>query len=113
MASRASHIAIPTTFALLAHEDRLPSTSGVVLRCLHRLSRPALLGLVQKWLSDEYQTTCAPYLLPSNRPAERWLYPAMRTLEHLRDVYVEFRSRKGGKKEIVDRIVQGDWVCSV
>lgn len=102
-------VAIPTTTAL-AHADRLPSTSPVVVRSFYRLSRPALLTLVLHWLSAEQQPTCAPHLLSPRRPLDRGPYPAQRSLEALRHVYREMQTRKGSKKEVVDRIVEGDWV---
>ena len=37
------------------------------------------------------------------------LYPPMRNISALRDHYASLRARKGTRKELVDRIVEGDW----
>lgn len=102
-------VAFPTVTAL-AHEDRLPVSSPIVVRILNRLSRSALLTVVLQWLSDEHQLTCAPYLLSPPSLRQQGVYPAESSIEDLREVYHRMQERKGTKKDVVDRIVEGDWV---
>lgn len=109
MAIKRTRVVVPTT-AALADGDRLPSTSPAVIRTLSKISRPALLSLVLEWLSDDYQPICAPYLVEREEDDEGVLYPAARSVEDLREFYQELQARKGVKKEVVDRVVEGDWV---
>ncbi len=37
------------------------------------------------------------------------MYPAAQSLDELREIYEEYQSRKGGKREVIDRILEGDW----
>lgn len=111
MAQRAS-ISAPTT-AALPHAHVLSPSSPLVFKTLAKLSRPSLLSLVLEWLRSSKQTTCAPFLTgdkdDGNDGQDDVAYPAAQSLEELREVYRELQSRKGGKREIVDRILEGDW----
>lgn len=115
MVIKRPRVALPSTTAL-AHGDRLPVDSALVSRTLYRLSRSALLMLAQHWLSDEHQPMCAPYILSSRdraepeAEAEAGMYAAARSLEELRELYADMQARRGTKKEVIDRIVEGDWV---
>ena len=112
MAVRKSRVTVPTTSAL-AHGDRLPSKHPAVVKALLKTSRAALLSLVLDWLSKGHQPACAPYLEKNDAEEDGDLYPAVRTLKDLTEVYQELRARKGSKKEVVDRVLEGDWVCFV
>ncbi|MCJ1244402.1 hypothetical protein MMC30_001600 [Trapelia coarctata] len=96
------------TLSALPSSNRLPATHPAASRTLSRLSRPALLTLVQEWLKTSNQTTCAPYL-GGGETEEDTTYSVARSLEELREAYRELQERKGGKKEIVERILEGDW----
>ena len=96
------------TLSALPSSNRLPATNPHVSRTLSRLSRPALLALVQEWLQTSNQPTCAPYLA-GNETEEDTSYNVARSLEELREAYQELPARKGGKKEVVERILEGDW----
>lgn len=37
------------------------------------------------------------------------VYPAAQTLDELREIYEEMQQQKGGKRDVVDRIIEGDW----
>ncbi len=110
MAPRAS-ISVPTA-AALPHSHRLPTNTPIVFKTLIKLSRSSLLELVSLWLDDSNQTTCAP-LLSHDEDGEDEVdeaqYLVAKSLQELREIYEELNSRKGGKREVVDRILEGDW----
>lgn len=102
---------IPTKSALSAHQ-LIPSTHPAVIKTLQRLSRPALLSLVLDWLDPRNQELTAPALAPEDeedQPDDDDDYPAARNLGELQELYEELQSRKGSKRDVVDRILEGDW----
>ncbi|KAK7724115.1 chromosome loss-related protein [Diaporthe eres] len=107
-----ARISVPTT-ARLPSTLRLDSSSSTVLKHLNRLNRPSLLALVLDWLDDNNASICAPYLRghqdddDDDDPAD--LYPPVSSVDELRDLYSDMQTRKGSKREVVDRIVEGDW----
>jgi central kinetochore subunit Mis15/CHL4 len=101
-------ISIPTT-ASLPHSQRISSTNPAVFRILNKLSRSALLSLVLDWLDDRNQALSAPYLADGEEEDAQDLYPPALSLEDLREIYNELQEVKGSKREIVDRIIEGDW----
>jgi central kinetochore subunit Mis15/CHL4 len=82
---------------------------------LNRLSRPSLLSLVLDWLDPSNQSLCPPLLRRASSDEEDDdefdgdLYPPAYSLAELQDLYADMQSRKGSKREIVDRILEGDW----
>lgn len=103
-------LTVPTT-ARLPSSLRVESTNTAVVKLLNRLSRASLLSLVLDWLSDNNQTLCPPLL---RRPDEDDVetddfYPPAGSLEELRDVYAGLQAAKGSRRDVVDRIVDGDW----
>lgn len=110
-----ARISIPTT-ARLPSTLRLDPTNTTVLKVLNRLSRPSLLTLVLDWLDDANAHTCTPYLRPDDDDQDdddhvgpNDMYPPLPSLEALRDLYAEMQTRKGSKRELLDRILEGDW----
>jgi central kinetochore subunit Mis15/CHL4 len=102
-------ISIPTTLSL-PHTQRISSANPAVFRILNKLSRSALLSLVLDWLDDRNQVLSAPYLVIDEETEDvQDLYPPAQSLEDLREVYTELQAAKGSKREIVDRIIEGDW----
>lgn len=117
-----ARISIPTT-ARLPSTLRLDPANTTVLKVLSRLSRPSLLTLVLDWLDDVNAPICAPYLRTRRGngsddgddddddddvdPTD--LYPPLPSLEALRDLYTDMQTRKGSKRELLDRILEGDW----
>ena len=90
--------------------QRVPSTSPAVFRILNKLSRSSLISLVLDWLDDRNQILSAPYLVDERDDEDAQdLYPAAHSLEELREYYNDLQSRKGGKRDVVDRIIEGDW----
>src|SRR5947207_5811695 len=107
-----STLSIPTS-ASLAHSQRIPSSNSNVFRTLHKLSRASLLSLIFDWLDERNQPLCVPYLAEDDEDNEDdSIYAAARSLDELREIYEDMQRRKGGKREVVDRVLEGDWVVS-
>jgi central kinetochore subunit Mis15/CHL4 len=105
-----AQLSVPTSSAL-PPTQRIPATNPIVFRTLYKLSRASLLSLVLDWLDDANQSLCVPYLVDDvyAEEAEDLVYPGVQTLEELREIYEELQKRRGGKREVVDRIIEGDW----
>ena len=102
-------ISIPTT-AALSSSQTIPSTHPAVTKTLQRLSRPSLLSLVLDWLDDRNQDNAAPYLAQEGDDDDDTdIYQPASSLDELREIYTELQARKGSKRDVVDRIVEGDW----
>ncbi|KAI9714394.1 MAG: hypothetical protein M1820_000355 [Bogoriella megaspora] len=104
-------LAIPTN-APLPHNHRLPSVSRHVFKTLSKLSRPSLLDLALDWLEETNIHNCAPYILAPNAEEEEGEdapYLPGRSLEEVREIYSDLQARKGSKREVIDRIIEGDW----
>ncbi|KAJ5095255.1 hypothetical protein N7532_007546 [Penicillium argentinense] len=102
----------PTT-ASLPNNLRIPSTTPSLTKTLGRLSRTALIELALYWLDDRNVTSFPPYLQPedeaNNDDEETLPYPAAETIAEVRIEYENFQERKGGKREVLERILEGDW----
>ncbi|KAI6779798.1 uncharacterized protein J7T54_003722 [Emericellopsis cladophorae] len=97
---------------------RLPSALRVntshpsVTKSLARLSREALLSLALDWLDEYAIQNSIPYLLPKRDEEDEDmddLYPPCRSVNELRQLYVNMRQLKGSKRDVVSRITEGDW----
>ena len=77
-------------------------------RKLTRLSRSSLLAVIQEWLKPENSSISRPYLAGYTAEDDS-NYEAAQSYDELREAYSELQNGKGGKKEIVDRIIEGDW----
>lgn len=111
MAPRAT-VRAPTTSSIPS-SYKIPSTTRSLVKSLSRLSRNSLITLAIDWLQDGSQPTCAPYL-SGNRDAEEeaeedYLHTPADTIEELRTFYADLRNEAGPKRDIVDRILDGDW----
>ncbi|CAO2658656.1 Nn.00g063790.m01.CDS01 [Neocucurbitaria sp. VM-36] len=98
----------------IPHSHRLPVNHREVQRTLTRLSRQALVTLAQQWLSKKNRDFCKPYLLSDRNDAEEEdddeeLYEPAQSYEELQETYRELATRKGGRREVLDRILEGDW----
>lgn len=106
-----SLLSIPTSSAL-PPSQLLPPSHPSVAKTLQRLSRASLLTLALDWLSDQNQENelTTPYLAESDsEDDEQDLYPAAHSLSELREIYTDLQSQKGSKRDVVDRILEGDW----
>ncbi|KAL4755175.1 hypothetical protein BDW72DRAFT_55405 [Aspergillus terricola var. indicus] len=109
---RPKSVRAPTT-ASLPSNLRIPSTTPSLVKQLGKLSRQSLLDLVFQWLDDRNVYNFPPFLEADEdkNPDDEGLrpYPAERTLNDVRNAYQELQFRKGGKREVIDRILDGDW----
>jgi len=102
-------ILVPTSSALPSSQ-RLPSTNPSVFKILNRLTRTSLLSLILDWLDDRNQSLSAPNLADDDEGADGSdYYPPAQSLEELREYYTELQTQKGSKRDLVDRIIEGDW----
>ncbi len=102
----------PTT-ASIPSSYKIPSTTRSLIKSLCRLSRNSLIDLALEWLERSNQPACAPYL-SANRDAEEeaeedYLHTPADTIEDLRELYSNLRTATGTKRDVIDRIVDGDW----
>ncbi|KAL1896827.1 chromosome loss-related protein [Sporothrix stenoceras] len=94
---------------------RIAPTNAAVTRVLSRLSRPALLSLALDWLDEGNLSLTAPYLKRQNDDYDDDdeddgdFYPPATSLEALQEHYTNLQARKGSKREVLDRILEGDW----
>ncbi|KAK1985187.1 kinetochore protein CHL4 like-domain-containing protein [Colletotrichum cereale] len=101
-----ARFSIPTK-GRLSSDVRLPPSNPAVQKVLSRLSRSSLLFLVLEWLNDDNAQLCAP-LLGEEDDDDRF-YPPASSIEELRTIYADLQHRKGSKREVYDRITEGDW----
>lgn len=113
--ARPKTVRAPTT-ASLPNNLRIPSSTPSLVKTLGRLSRQSLLDLALQWLDDKSVQSFPPFLqrdeaerTENDEDEEARPYPAAQTVEEVRDVYRELQDRKGGKREVIDRILEGDW----
>ncbi|ODH21876.1 hypothetical protein ACO22_05597 [Paracoccidioides brasiliensis] len=112
----ARHAVVRAPTAASLHDSLLiPSTTLSLVKTLGRLSRSSLLDLVLQWLHDKNVKSFPPYLGPHSvanfqvHEEEFNTYPPANSVEELRGIYEDLRDRKGGKREVIDRILEGDW----
>ncbi|RYP54220.1 hypothetical protein DL768_000999 [Monosporascus sp. mg162] len=124
-----ARLSLPTA-ARLSSSIRVDPTNNAVLKALNRLSRPTLISLVLDWLDEKNLPLCPPLLRRGKRAAsegeegggddddddgddddeyEGDFYPPARSLAELQDIYASLHAGKGSKREVLDRIVEGDW----
>ncbi|KAK8107463.1 centromere protein Chl4/mis15/CENP-N [Apiospora kogelbergensis] len=101
-------VSVPTT-ARLPSSLPVETSNNAVVKLLNRLSRPSLLSMVLDWLDPSNQALCPPLLQDGEEDYEDDFYPPASSLEELREIYSDMQQRKGSKREVVDRIVEGDW----
>jgi central kinetochore subunit Mis15/CHL4 len=102
----------PTTASIPGY-IKLPSTKPALVKALSRLSRSSLIDLALKWLESDNNPALYPYL-ESNRNLEEeaeedYLYAPAKDIEELRRTYEQLKNEKGTKRDVIDRILDGDW----
>ncbi|PSN63846.1 CHL4-domain-containing protein [Corynespora cassiicola Philippines] len=100
----------------IPHSHRLPVTHREVIRTFSKLSRQSLIALAQQWLSKKNRDFCRPYLAEDEDPSDDIddaPYDAAHSHEELQEIYKHLAARKGGKKEVLDRILEGDWRAGI
>ncbi|KAL6707911.1 chromosome loss-related protein [Coniothyrium glycines] len=96
----------------IPHSHRLPTSHREVQRTLTKLSRQSLVSLAQQWLSKKNRDFCKPYLQSDQHDADdndAELYEPAQSYEELQEIYRELATRKGGRREVLDRVLEGDW----
>jgi len=110
--ARPRSVRAPTT-ASLPNSLRIPSSTPSLTKSLGKLSRQSLLELALSWLDDRNIASFPPYLEPEedngDDDEDTLPYPAAKTIEEVRQAYEDLRDRKGGKREVLERILEGDW----
>ncbi|KAK1832785.1 CHL4-domain-containing protein [Podospora conica] len=104
-------ITIPTT-ARLPSSLRIDAQNPAVSKILSRLSRASLLALALDWLDENNQSLAAPFLLPDDHDEDDYeddAFPPAPSLDALRQLYTDLQSRKGSKRDVLDRVLEGDW----
>ena len=82
------------------------------MKRLERLSRDSLISLALDWLDESAIQNAIPYLRRSEEDDYEDmddLYPACQSLEQLRQEWEDMRQHKGSKRDVVSRILSGDW----
>lgn len=96
----------------IPHAHRLPTTHRDVVRTFSKLSRQSLISLAQQWLAKKNRDFCRPYFAGDDPDAEDdsdEAYTPPHSYEELQETYKVLAARKGGRKEVMDRILEGDW----
>ncbi|KAK3304009.1 centromere protein Chl4/mis15/CENP-N [Chaetomium strumarium] len=108
-------LSVPTT-ARLPSSLRVDPSHPTATKILGRLSRSSLLTVALDWLDDSNLPLAQPFLRGDEEYEEELededadgLYPPARSVEEVRDVYSSFQGRKGSKREVLERITDGDW----
>src|ERR1700753_1141785 len=106
----APRVTIPSS-ETLPDSLRLPSTHPALFKTLSTLSRKALLDLATQWCLPEGRDTCGPYVNEDFDPDDDTCPWAPATsFDELIELYRdELSARKGSKRELLDRILEGDW----
>lgn len=101
-----ARLSVPTS-GRLSSRLRVDNSSAIVQKTVGRLSRAGLAALALDWLDDENRGLCPPVLAHDHDPSD--FQPPAESIEELRQLYEEMRERKGSRREVMDRIVDGDW----
>ncbi|KAK4042743.1 centromere protein Chl4/mis15/CENP-N [Parachaetomium inaequale] len=109
-----ARISVPTT-ARLPSSLRVDPTNPAATKILGRLSRASLLSVALDWLDDNNLPLALPYLREDEDEDDDDddetddFHPPARSPEALREIYTSLQARKGSKREVLDRITEGDW----
>lgn len=103
-----ARISVPTT-APLPSSLRVDPSNVIASKILGRLSRSSLLSLALEWLDGDNGPLSSPYLAVDEDDDMDEMQPAASTMEELCELYTNLRARKGSKREVLDRILEGDW----
>ncbi|KAK3683909.1 centromere protein Chl4/mis15/CENP-N [Podospora appendiculata] len=111
-----ARLSIPTT-ARLPSSLRVDPASPAVTKVLNRLSRASLISIALDWLDEKNASLATPYLRRDHDEEDEGedddddgdFYPPARSLAALQELYTQLQARKGSKREVLDRITEGDW----
>ena len=122
MPRRKTILRAPTN-ASLPNNLLIPSTTPSLVKTLSKLPRSTLLNLALEWLDDSKKTPFffQPFLERDlHRPNDTNIdtiddydetnpYPAATSVDEVKRIYHDLQERKGSKREVIDRILEGDW----
>lgn len=107
-----ARISIPTT-ARLPSSLRVDPNNSAATKILSRLTRSSLISVALDWLDETNISLAVPYLRDDDEDEDDDdaddFYPAARSPRTLIENYLSLRERKGSKREVLDRIIEGDW----
>ncbi|KAF5677783.1 trfA-like protein [Fusarium heterosporum] len=105
-----ARFSVPTT-AKLPSSLRVDASNPAVLKSLNRLSRESLISLALDWLDDESLPNAVPYIEIRDDDEEETddIYPPCQSVHELQQLYIDMRQQKGSKRDVVSRIIEGDW----
>ncbi|KAF4988490.1 hypothetical protein FGRMN_9741 [Fusarium graminum] len=105
-----ARFSIPTT-AKLPSSLRVDASNPAVLKSLNRLSRESLISLALDWLDDESLPNAVPYIEIRDDDEEETddIYPPCQSVHELQQLYIDMQQQKGSKRDVVSRIIEGDW----
>lgn len=105
-----ARISVPTT-ARLPSSLRVDSANPAVQKSLNRLSRESLITLALDWLDDGSLPNAIPYLQRADDEDEDPddIYPPCQSPDELHQLYLEMQQQKGSKRDVISRILEGDW----
>ncbi|KAF7556094.1 hypothetical protein G7046_g6396 [Stylonectria norvegica] len=100
------------TTARLPSSLRVESSNASVQKGLNRLSRESLIALALDWLDEGSLPNAVPYLGGGEADEDEEsddFYPPCHSLDELEQLYVDMQQQKGSKRDVVSRILEGDW----
>lgn len=106
-----ARFSIPTT-ARLPSSLRVDASNPAVLKSLNRLSRESLISLALDWLDDESLPNAIPYIERRDEDDEEEtddIFPPCQSIDDLQQLYIDMQQQKGSKRDVVSRIIEGDW----
>ncbi|KKA27485.1 hypothetical protein TD95_001971 [Thielaviopsis punctulata] len=106
-----SALSVPTT-ARIPSSLRISSSSPIVQRIFNRLSRASLIQLALDWLDIRSDGVSFPVFRQSSQD-DGDFYPPADSVEELQELYLAMAERKGPKREVVDRMLEGDWRAGI
>ncbi|KAL7821369.1 CHL4 domain-containing protein [Trichoderma aethiopicum] len=106
-----ARFSVPTK-ARLPSSLRVDSSNPAVIKSLNRLSREALIALALSWLDEDTIANAVPYLERRSDEDEidpDDVYPPCESVQQLYELYVDMQQQKGSKRDVANRILEGDW----
>ncbi|KND94096.1 Central kinetochore subunit CHL4 [Tolypocladium ophioglossoides CBS 100239] len=110
-----ARLSIPTK-ARLPSSLCVETSNPAIVKSLSRLSRESLISLALDWLDENALANAAPHLRQRRHDDEDEeeddpddLYPPYQSINELRKLYTDMQQQKGSKRDVVGRILEGDW----
>ncbi|KAF4343165.1 trfA [Fusarium beomiforme] len=106
-----ARFSIPTK-ARLPSSLRVDASNPAVVKNLNRLSRESLISLALDWLDDESLPNSIPYIERRDEDDDEEnddLHPPCQSIDELQRLYIDMQQQRGSKRDVVSRIVEGDW----